>query len=144
MHAIFLRKYGLLNWSKSVLSGPHLFWIYDLWPELYSVFAEALLNVPGEEEKPVDSSTKQEQETPAESCGCNKPCNCSKATAGFSELYSTGTCQLPHHFPMLKARFIGIYVSKNKPNKIGETVDMFNIFTYFCLLSDQITDLFYI
>ncbi|KAL2085687.1 hypothetical protein ACEWY4_019007 [Coilia grayii] len=48
----------------------------------------ALLNV-GEAEKPVDTSTKQEQETPAETCGCNKPCNCSKAATGFSELYST-------------------------------------------------------
>lgn len=119
MHAIFHRRliHAINFSSKSVWNGPHLFWIYDLWPELYTVFAQALLNVPGEEEKPVDPSTKQEQETPAESCGCNKPCNCSKAATGFSELYSTGTSQPPHRFPMLKARFTWIHVCERKWTK---------------------------
>ena len=50
---------------------------------------QALLNV-GEAEKPTEPSAK-EPETTAETCGCNKPCNCSKAAVGFSDLYSTGT-----------------------------------------------------
>lgn len=49
----------------------------------------ALLNV-GEAEKAAQASVKAEDESTAESCACNKPCNCSKATVGFSDLYSTG------------------------------------------------------
>ncbi|XP_067233504.1 glutamate decarboxylase 2 [Chanodichthys erythropterus] len=48
----------------------------------------ALLNV-GEAEKAAQAPVKAEDEPSAESCGCNKPCNCSKATACFSDLYST-------------------------------------------------------
>ncbi|KAJ8396804.1 hypothetical protein AAFF_G00014030 [Aldrovandia affinis] len=47
----------------------------------------ALLNV-GEAEKPADPAAKQTQ-VESETCGCNKPCNCSKTNLGFSDLYST-------------------------------------------------------
>uniref|UniRef100_A0A3B1IX74 Glutamate decarboxylase 2 n=1 Tax=Astyanax mexicanus TaxID=7994 RepID=A0A3B1IX74_ASTMX len=50
----------------------------------------ALLNV-GEMEKGADPSAAKQGEDPlAESCSCSdKPCICSKATVGFSHLYST-------------------------------------------------------
>ncbi len=53
------------------------------------VSSVALLNV-GEAEKAAQAPVKAEDGSTAESCGCNKPCNCSKAAVGFSELYSTG------------------------------------------------------
>uniref|UniRef100_A0A672JYZ5 Uncharacterized protein n=1 Tax=Sinocyclocheilus grahami TaxID=75366 RepID=A0A672JYZ5_SINGR len=52
----------------------------------------ALLNV-GEAEKTAQAPVKAEDGSTAESCGCNKPCNCSKATLFFSDLYSTGKAQ---------------------------------------------------
>uniref|UniRef100_A0A8C1YIH3 Glutamate decarboxylase 2 n=1 Tax=Cyprinus carpio TaxID=7962 RepID=A0A8C1YIH3_CYPCA len=48
----------------------------------------ALLNV-GEAEKAAQAPVKAEDGSTAESCGCNKPCNCPKAAVCFSDLYST-------------------------------------------------------
>lgn len=61
----------------------------------------ALLNV-GEAEKAAQAPVKAEDEPTAESCGCNKPCNCSKATACFSDLYSTG--KSPHITSLSRAQ----------------------------------------
>lgn len=53
------------------------------------VSSVAMLNV-GEAEKAAQAPVKAEDVSTAESCGCNKPCNCPKAAVGFSDLYSTG------------------------------------------------------
>uniref|UniRef100_A0A4W5LEH6 Glutamate decarboxylase 2 n=1 Tax=Hucho hucho TaxID=62062 RepID=A0A4W5LEH6_9TELE len=52
----------------------------------------ALLSVAGEGEKPSEPTSTKLDETTVGTCGCNKPCNCLKATeatVGFSDLYST-------------------------------------------------------
>ncbi|KAK6299812.1 glutamate decarboxylase 2 [Coregonus clupeaformis] len=52
----------------------------------------ALLSVAGEGEKPSEPTSAKLDETTVGTCGCNKPCNCLKATeatVGFSDLYST-------------------------------------------------------
>ncbi|XP_034428871.1 glutamate decarboxylase 2 [Hippoglossus hippoglossus] len=52
----------------------------------------ALLNV-GEMEKAAEPGSDQQPPPPPETksgdCGCNKSCNCTKASVGFSDLYST-------------------------------------------------------
>uniref|UniRef100_A0A8B9GRK4 Uncharacterized protein n=1 Tax=Astyanax mexicanus TaxID=7994 RepID=A0A8B9GRK4_ASTMX len=89
----------------------------------------ALLNV-GEMEKGADPSAAKQGEDPlAESCSCSdKPCICSKATVGFSHLYSTGKhySGMYYYFPF-SFSFFGC--------KTLLLISFYNIYSYIIIIA---------